>query len=333
MDNITHSLVGLMLARAGLNRLGARATALVIIGANLPDIDVVTAIAGRLKYLEYHRGWTHSFALAPVLALLPLPIWWLSTRKHGAGPKSFAYAWLAAFAGVLSHLFLDCWNSYGVRILLPFSDDWYRLDWVYIVDLWIWAILLVGVLGPLLVRLVDSEIGARRGSGRGGAWVVLLLLCGFVALRSQLHAQAVRTLDSRLYDARTPLRVAAMPGPFAPWRWTGLAETERAWHVVPVDLLREYDPDIGRALLKPEERLPQESAVRASQTGQIFLGFTRFPYWRAIPSPRLEAGTLVRVSDLRFGLPEESPFSASFEFDSAGRLVREELAGLGGKGH
>ena len=97
------------------------------------------------------------------------------------------------------------------------------------------------------------------------------------------------------------------------------------------DLLREYDPDAGRALLKPELPLPQEGAVRASRTGRIFLNFTRFPYWRAIPSPRLEAGTLVRVSDLRFGMPEGSPFSASFEFDSAGRLVREELAGLGAK--
>jgi inner membrane protein len=331
MDNLTHSLVGLVLARVGLNRLGVGATALVIVGANLPDIDVVTAVAGRLKYLEYHRGWTHSFALAPVLALLPLPIWWLSTRKCSAGLKSFAYAWLAVFAGLLSHLFLDCWNTYGVRILLPFSDDWYRLDWVYIVDLWIWAILLVGALAPLLVRLVDNAIGARRGSGRGGAWVVLLLLCGFIALRAELHAQAVRALDSRLYDTRAPLRVAALPGPFAPWRWTGLVETERAWSVVPVDLLREYDPDAGRALLKPELPLPQEGAVRASRTGRIFLNFTRFPYWRAIPSPRLEAGTLVRVSDLRFGMPEGSPFSASFEFDSAGRLVREELAGLGAK--
>ena len=331
MDNLTHSLVGLMLARVGLNRLGVGATALVIVGANLPDIDVVTAVAGRLTYLEYHRGWTHSFALAPVLALLPLPIWWLATRKRGAGLKAFAYAWLAVFAGIVSHLFMDCWNTYGVRLLTPFSDEWFRLDWVYIVDIWIWGLLLVGAVAPLLVRMVDSEIGARRGSGRSGAWVVLFLLCSFIALRGALHAQAVTTIESRLYDTHAPQRVAALPGPFAPWRWTGLVETERAWHVVPVDLLREYDPDAGRALLKPELPLPQESAVRASQTGRIFLNFTRYPYWRAIPSPRLEAGTLVRVSDLRFGLPEESPFSASFEFDSAGRLVREELVGLGGK--
>jgi inner membrane protein len=330
MDNLTHSLVGLMLARVGLNRLGPGATALVIVGANLPDIDVVTAIAGRLSYLEYHRGWTHSFALAPVLALLCLPVWWLCTRKRCTGWKSFGCAWLAVFAGILSHLLLDVLNTYGIRFLLPFSSGWYRLDWVYIVDLWIWAILLIGTLGPLLVRLVDSEIGARRGPGRSGAWVVLLVLCGFLALRAMWHAQAVATLESRMYDTRAPLRAAAMPRPFAPWRWTGLVETGKAWHVVPVDLLGEFDPDAGRMLLKPEQRLKQEAAIRASQTGRIFLQFTRFPYWRAVPSPNVEGGTNVRISDLRFGLPDEAPFSAWFEFDAAGRLVGEGLGGLGG---
>lgn len=329
MDNLTHSLVGLMLARVGLNRLGARATALVIVGANLPDIDLVTAIAGRLRYLEYHRGWTHSFALAPALALLPLPFWWLSTRKSGAGWKSIGCAWLAVFGGILSHLLLDYLNTYGIRFLLPFSNDWYRLDCVYIVDLWIWAILLIGTLAPLLVRLVDSEIGARRGPGRSGAWAILFLLCGFLTLRAVWHAQAAETLESRLYDTRAPLRVAALPGPFAPWRWTGVVETDKAWHVIPVDLLGEFDPDAGRVLMKPEQRLPQEAAVRASETGRIFLAFTRLPYWRAVPSPRVEGGTVVRVSDLRFGLPEAAPFSASFEFDAAGRLVGEEFAGLG----
>ncbi len=331
MDNLTHSLVGLMLARVGLNRLGARATELVIVGANLPDIDVVTAIAGRLPYLEYHRGWTHSFVLAPVLALLPLPVWWFFARRRRSGWQPFACAWLAVFAGIISHLLLDYLNTYGIRFLLPFSADWYRLDCVYIVDLWIWAILLIGTLAPLLVRLVDSEIGARRGSGQSGAWVVLFVLCGFLTLRGVFHAQAVGALESRLYDTHAPLRVAAMPLPSAPWRWTGVVETGRAWRLIPIDLLAEFDPDAGRTFMKPDQPLPQEAAIRASETGRIFLQFTRFPYWRAVPSPRMEGGTTVRISDLRFGQPEEAPFSASFEFDAAGRLVKEEFAGLGGK--
>ena len=326
MDNLTHSLVGLMIARAGLNRLGPRSTALLIVGANLPDGDLVTAMSGGLAYLQCHRGWTHALMITPRLALLPLPIWWLFARKERPRPKAFAYAFLAVFAGVLSHVFLDCWNTYGIRMMLPLSGEWYRLDWVYIVDLWIWAILLLGVFGPLLARMVNSEIGvARRKQGRGGAWLVLALLCVFLGVRATLHAQAMGVLESRVYDARKPLRIAALPGPFAPWQWTGLVETDRAWSVVPVDLLRDFDPDTARTLLKPEAPLPEEAAIRASKTGRVFLEFTRYPYWRATPSPRIEGGTVVKICDLRFGLPEDARFTASFEFDASGRLVQESF--------
>ena len=326
MDNLTHSLVGLMIARAGLNRLGPRSTALLIVGANLPDGDLVTALAGGLTYFQCHRGYSHALAISPLLALLPLPIWWLFARKERPGLKAFALAFLAVFAGILSHIFLDCWNTYGIRMMLPFSSEWYRLDWVFIVDLWIWAILLIGVFAPLLARLVNSEIGvARRKSGRGGAWTVLAFLCAFLTLRATLHAQAVGVLESRMYDSRRPIRITALPGPFLPWLWTGLVETDRAWSVVPVNLLHDFDPDAGRTLLKPESPLPQETAIRASRTGGIFLAFTRYPYWRSTPSSRIEGGTLVKVCDLRFGLPEDARFTASFEFDAAGRLVHESF--------
>lgn len=332
MDNLTHSLVGLMIARAGLNRLGPRSTALLIVGANLPDADLITGLSGGIAYLECHRGWTHALAIAPLLALLPLPIWWLFARKERPGPRAFAFAFLAVFAGVLSHVFLDCWNTYGIRLMLPLSSEWYRLDWVYIIDLWIWVILLIGVLGPLLARMVNSEIGvAQRKQGRGGAWLVLVLLCAFLTARATLHAQAVGELESRMYDSRKPLHVAALPGPFAPWRWTGLVETDRAWSVVPVDLTRDFDPDAGRTLLKPEAPLPQEPAIRASKSGRVFLAFTRYPYWRATPSPNIEGGTIVRICDLRFGLPEEARFTATFDFDASGRLVHESFSMRGDK--
>lgn len=326
MDNLTHSLVGLMIARAGLNRLGPRSTALLIVGANLPDVDLATAVSGALFYFQCHRGWTHALAISPLLALLPLPIWWLFARKEHPGEKAFLFAYLAVFAGILSHILLDCWNTYGIRIMLPFNSEWYRLDWVYIVDLWIWVILLIGVFAPLLARLVNSEIGAaRKKQGRGGAWLVLSLLGVFLGLRTMWHGEAIGVLESRMYDSRRPVHVTALPGPFVPWKWTGIVETDRAWSVVPVDVLGDFDPDAGRTLLKPEAPLPQESAIRASKTGKVFLAFTRQPYWRASPSPRIEGGTVVKVCDLRFGLPEDARFSATFEFDASGRMVHESF--------
>ena len=46
MDNLTHTLYGFALAKAGLERTAKQATAALLIGANLPDIDLA-AIAGQ----------------------------------------------------------------------------------------------------------------------------------------------------------------------------------------------------------------------------------------------------------------------------------------------
>ncbi len=46
MDNLTHSLVGLALAESGLRRRTALATATLVIGANVPDIDALIYLVG-----------------------------------------------------------------------------------------------------------------------------------------------------------------------------------------------------------------------------------------------------------------------------------------------
>lgn len=68
MDNLTHSLFGAMLAETGLKRTTPLATATLIIGANLPDIDGLATFGGSDFALYFRRGWTHG-----VLAMAVLP--------------------------------------------------------------------------------------------------------------------------------------------------------------------------------------------------------------------------------------------------------------------
>src|ERR1700733_9361787 len=64
MDNITHTLTGLMLARAGLGRTTPRGGSLMMmLAANAPDLDVFLGLPGGLAYMEYHRGYAHSLFL------------------------------------------------------------------------------------------------------------------------------------------------------------------------------------------------------------------------------------------------------------------------------
>jgi len=72
MDNLTHSLTGFALARSGLDRLCPHATLLMILAANAPDLDIVALQGGPLRYLEWHRGYSHSVPCLPLMALLPV---------------------------------------------------------------------------------------------------------------------------------------------------------------------------------------------------------------------------------------------------------------------
>lgn len=327
MDNLTHTLTAIVLARAGLGRLAPRATALAVVAANLPDLDIVSGAGGSLCYLAYHRGFTHAFFWLPLLALLPLPLWWLWARRARApGRADWLKACAVSLIAALSHLLLDALNVYGIRLLQPFSPRWLHADLVHIVDVWIWAVLLVSALGPLLARLVYSEIGARGGSGRGMAWLALLLVCSYVGLRAELHGRAAAELNARLYGGEAPLRVLALPSPANPWFWTGLVETRSAWRLVPVDLLApEFNPEAGRTFYKPAPgALPQ--AVPATATARVFLDFSQCPLWRVTPVPEPEGALLVRVSDLRFGPPEQGAFTAEFLVDAGGRVLRQQFA-------
>lgn len=325
MDNLTHSLLGVVLSRAALNRFAPHAGWLALAAANAPDLDIVSWFPGPLTYLQVHRGWTHAFAFAPVVALVPLLLWRLLVRKPEQRRGHWLGAYLISLVCVLCHHLLDWLNVYGTRLLMPFDSSWWRLDLVHIIDIWIWALLLIGVLSPMLVRLVNSEIGARSGPGRGGAWTILLLFSIYLFARWDLHERAIATLQSRRYGPESIRRAAAFPTPASPWRWTGLVESESEYRVFDMNLLGDFDPDAARVFYKPPPSAAFDAA-RATPTAAGFLTFAQFPIWRLTPASAPEGGTLATVSDLRFGLPEEARFQVTVLLDAAQRPVRESFS-------
>jgi inner membrane protein len=321
MDPLTHTAVGLFLSRAGLNRWTPRATPILILAANAPDIDIVSAAGGALNYLHYHRHLTHSLAAMPVMALLPV----LLVRVAGRKPIRWVGAFCAAMLAVASHLLLDLTNSYGIRLFLPFSSDWLRLDLTNVVDLWIWAVLLLGVAGPFLSRLVGTEIasGRRRPEypGRGFAIFALSFVLLYNCGRAALHARAVASLDARLYQDSVPLRVAALPGVANPLRWRGLVETGDFYAVADVYLAGEFDPSRAALFYKPNAS-PALDAARRAPAVREFLEFSQFPLWRVSPAAEMENGRLVEVFDMRFGSPQQPGFMASALVDPENRVVK-----------
>jgi inner membrane protein len=157
MDNLTHSLVGALLGQMGLKRKTGLAMPTLIIAANIPDIDAVAVLLGGHQHLAIRRGLTHG----PIaMVLLPLLLWgamiWFDNwqLRRGKRPEKrlpLHKGWLLALAviGCLSHPLFDWFNSYGIRLLEPFSSQWFYGDTLFIIDVWILAALIAGACWSL----------------------------------------------------------------------------------------------------------------------------------------------------------------------------------------
>jgi inner membrane protein len=329
LDNLTHSLVGLFLARSGLKRATPYGTAILVLAANAPDIDVVSWFWGRPTWLHWHRNITHSLPGAPFMALLCVAAVALFGRKQKVRWRN---AFWIALLGIASHLLLDLTNVYGIRLLLPFSGHWSHLDLTPVVDLTIWAILLLGVIAPWFSRLVGSEIGEAKPDRGNAGWAVaaLLLLTGYDYSRSIFHARAASMVGDRLYKKLAPRRAAAFPSA-NPLVWRGVAEMSFGYADMPVDLRSSFHPEDAALYYKPP-RSPAMRAAMQTYPFQMLLEFVQYPLWVVQPEIDPEkgntGGTRVKLMDLRFGTPTAAGFTATALVDKDNQ-VQAAVFGLG----
>ncbi|MBV8807435.1 MAG: metal-dependent hydrolase [Acidobacteriaceae bacterium] len=304
MDNITHSLTGLALSRAGLKQFSPRATALLILSANAPDVDIVALRGGALRYLEMHRGYTHSLLCLPLMAALCVLVIAAASRRK----LPWMRAWLLCCLGLGSHLLLDWTNSYGIRALLPFSSRWFHSDLNGLYDVWILAVLIFAALWPLFTGLVSREIGARTPGGRGSAWFALLFFVFFDIARFILHGRAIDQLESRLYGDAPAIRAAALPDSFTPLTWTGVVEGAEAYRLLDINVTGQLDLATAETFYKPTVT-PALEAVNTTPPFRYFRYFARFPVWSELPVTT-SSGEYRRfdLSDLRFGAPGRGSF-------------------------
>jgi inner membrane protein len=80
MEPVTHFLFGACIGRAGLNRKTAYATLAAVLAAEAADMDVLWSLAGPVEELKHHRGITHTFVGAPVMAGVVIGVVWLLDR-------------------------------------------------------------------------------------------------------------------------------------------------------------------------------------------------------------------------------------------------------------
>ncbi|MDT8281009.1 MAG: metal-dependent hydrolase, partial [Erythrobacter sp.] len=204
--------------QAGLKRTTGLAMPALIIGANLPDVDAACFFwLEGTEHLAFRRGITHG---PPALVLLPLILagllWAFDRWQTGRGmrpearlPVRFRWLYAMAFIGCLSHPFFDWLNVYGIRLLEPFSSRWFYGDTLFIIDVWLWAL------------LIGSVWWSRRREKRGEAWMRPARV-GIAVGLAYIGVNGVITwLDGATGGTMTepyPQEYIASPVPFEFWR-------------------------------------------------------------------------------------------------------------------
>ncbi|MXO73754.1 metal-dependent hydrolase [Altererythrobacter aerius] len=194
MDNLTHSLVGALMGQAGLKRRTGLAMPALIIGANIPDIDAACFLwLQGVQHLAFRRGITHgpiAWVLLPLL--LAGGLWWFDRwqarrGKRPAGRLPVRFGWLYALSliGTLSHPLFDWFNSYGIRLLEPFSSRWFYGDILFIIDPWLLLMLGAGVWASLRRE-------KRGGAWRHPAWLAMVAITLYICMNWAITRDAAR---------------------------------------------------------------------------------------------------------------------------------------------
>jgi len=324
VDNLCHSLVGATLSAAGFRRRTALATVTMVIGANLPDVDAIVYVAdGGTTGLWFRRGWTHG-----VLAMIVLPFLLalfmtgvgraLDARRDRRGraregpPIIPSQLVVVSAISIWSHPLFDLLNTYGVRLLMPFSSRWFYGDTLFIVDPWVWLVLAIGTFMSLRrARAVPVGAGSSgvmahahrpaRIAAAGVACYIAAMAASAWIGRSIVERQAVSAGGVR------SLRVMVAPEPLNPYKRSVVRdmglwyETGRfVWVPTP-----HYDV-VGEPIVKATNAATM--TARATADGRRFMSWARFPFAEVTTAGE---SVVVHFDDVRYARPGQRSFAGT----------------------
>lgn len=310
MDPVCHTLVGGALAQSGLKRRTGLGMATLLIGANVPDVDVLSFVGGPTMALWFRRGVTHGILALVVwpVVLTGLMLLWdrvVRRRRRGSRPPALPRELLfLSCVAVATHPVLDFLNTYGMRWLMPFSDTWSFGDTLFIVDPWIWAVLAAGIF-----------LAARAGRGAGAsplrspAALALVVVVGYVALMGLATVAARGAVRDAMRAARlpAPTRIMVSPLPVIPWRRWVVMEVGDEYRFGSFAWLRRPMLELQPVAYPRGPTHPAAAAATRGPEVRRFLSWARFPYFQV--EERRDA-YLVHLGDARYTVDPTDSWAA-----------------------
>ena len=304
MDPITHGLIG-----AALSALSGHPVKLndplflgCTLGAMLPDLDIVAHVKGRLNYLLKHRGASHS-----LIALSGMGIG-LGTVLYLIYPtSSWITICLYTLMGTLSHGLMDLLNSYGAKLLWPFSSKKYTVDMIMLTDPLVLSLLLVSftvsITSPSLAKV--SSLMALLFSG---------LYLGY------RHLDRIKTRNRliELYHLKDKCEVKILPAMYHPFTWNFILFQG---DVVRFGIIRNRIPSICSVLPKFDKKHPSVSNALEGNVAELFNQFT--PYYHILVHRSDLQEYNVEFVDLRYWAKGGFLYTGSVFINEKGEISQE----------
>jgi inner membrane protein len=262
----------------------------------LPDVDAACFFwLEGTEHLAFRRGITHG---PPALVVLPLILagllwgWdrWQTRRgkrPEGRLPVHFGWLYAMAFVGCLSHPALDWLNVYGIRLLEPFSSQWFYGDTLFIIDVCLWAL------------LIASLWWSWRREKAGADWtrparLGLAAMLSYIGLNAAITAYDRQEYGSQLSNGA---EFISSPVPFAFWQRQQIVGKDReVWFTL---LSRFPGGPIEKAeeLPVPAERCDWPDTATLRRTNSQLDAFL---FWSRAPFATRAADGSVILYDARF---------------------------------
>ena len=233
MDSLTHIALGACMGEAFAGgKLGKKAMLWGALAQTIPDIDFVAAFwQDTASNLLTHRGFTHSIifcvAIAFILALL-------AEKWHR--PHNISFTRWSFFFGVviLTHIFLDAFNNYGVGWFEPFSH--YRLSFnvIYVADPFFSIAPGIALLMLILIRRTSKKRNFWWKTGLGIAGIYL----GYCIVNKMIIDYKVQQVFSANHISRH--RYFTTPAPLQNWLWFVVAATDSGYQVGYISVFDNY---------------------------------------------------------------------------------------------
>lgn len=264
--------------------VGRKAVLWGILAQSIPDIDFIASTwLNTTSNLLAHRGLTHSILFGVIVSLIMAML-----ANHWHRPHNISFKrWMFFFtAAVLTHIFIDAFNNYGVGWFEPFSHYRISFNAVYVADPFFSIAPGIAFVMLLVLKQKDKR---RKFWWKFGLSISAAYLCYCMINKTIINNDVKKLLATQQIPYT---KYFTTPAPLQNWLWYVVAGNDSVYYV---GYRSVFDNSKSLSLEKFSRNVSMIDSIRNKKEVQQLIRFSQDFY-----TVEKREDTLV-FNDLRFG--------------------------------